>query len=240
MRGSSSAIAADGSSALMPMTRVDSPWSAQPATRPACVPPDDVDETMTSGAGICCSSSPIASAKAAAPSGVEAPSGITNGRFRLVREAPRPPFHRRRAILAAIDVANVGAEQAIEQRVRRRLRRRRAVGDEDAAEPHPRRHARGGARMIRLDAAGRDQRVGALGDRLRRDEPQLADLVPAEAERNGIVALDEEPAILRLRAALASSREQLLDRRRRERERQASAAIRVAAISPRAAQVTLV
>ena len=102
------------------------------------------------------------------------------------------PFHRRRAILAARDVANIGAEQAIEQRVRRRLPRRRAVGDEDAAETHPRGDARGGARMIRLDAAGRDQRVGAVEDRLRRHQPQLAHLVAAESERNGIVALDEQ------------------------------------------------
>ena len=77
MRRISAVSAARGSSALMPMTRVLTPASAHPATSPACVPPDDEAWTMTSGGGICASSSMTAWAKAAAPSGVEAPIGMT-------------------------------------------------------------------------------------------------------------------------------------------------------------------
>ena len=58
--GSSPSSAAAGSSALMPTTRVRTPASAQPATSPACVPPDDVEWTMTSGGAICSSSSATA------------------------------------------------------------------------------------------------------------------------------------------------------------------------------------
>ena len=46
--------------------------------------------------------------------------------------------------------------------------------------------------MVRLHAAGGDERVGALGLRASGDERELADLVSAEPERNRVVALDEE------------------------------------------------
>src|SRR5947199_8522534 len=44
------------------------------------LPPDDVAWTMTSGAGTWATSSATARAYAMAPSGVEAPRGISNGR----------------------------------------------------------------------------------------------------------------------------------------------------------------
>ena len=47
--GRRAASVAAGSSALMPTTRVRMPASAHPATSPACVPPDEVEWTMTSG-----------------------------------------------------------------------------------------------------------------------------------------------------------------------------------------------
>ena len=46
--------------------------------------------------------------------------------------------------------------------------------------------------MIRLHAAGGDERIGVLGSRLRRYQRELSDLVAAESKRNRIVALDEE------------------------------------------------
>ncbi len=81
------AIVPDGSSALIPSTRVDSPCRRQPAMMPAWVPPDEVDSRITSGGAICVSSSVTAMAYAAAPRGVEAPSGITNGRRPFARSS---------------------------------------------------------------------------------------------------------------------------------------------------------
>ncbi len=51
---------------------------------------------------------------------------------------------------------------------------------------------RGGAAVVGLDAAAGDQRVDIVGERLRGDEPELPDLVPAEAEGEGVVALDHQ------------------------------------------------
>ena len=67
-----------------------------------------------------------------------------------------------------------------------------AVGHQHRAHAELRRGRGGGARVIRLHAAGGNQRVGAFRPRLRRDQRQLAHLVPSEPERDRIVALDEE------------------------------------------------
>ena len=94
-----SRIASAGSSALMPSTRVGRPCSVQPATSPACVPPDEVAWTMTSGTTPCWTISPTARANPSAPSGVDAPSGISYG-WR--------PWRRRSSAIRAI----VGARSA--------------------------------------------------------------------------------------------------------------------------------
>jgi len=65
-------------------------------------------------------------------------------------------------LLALADVDDLGAEQRVEQRVGGRLRLRLAVGDDHRAQSHPGRRRRRRSRVIRLHAAGRDQRVGAL------------------------------------------------------------------------------
>ena len=88
-----SRIEAAGSSALMPSTRVGRPCRVHPATRPACVPPDEVACTMTSGTTPCWTSSPTARANPRAPSGVEAPRGISYG---------RRPWRRRSSAIRAI------------------------------------------------------------------------------------------------------------------------------------------
>ena len=118
-------------------------------------------------------------------------------------------------LLAPADVHDVSAEQRVEQRVGGRGLLRRAVRDEDRAQSHLRRGRGGRTRVIRLDAAGRDQRVGALVARARRDERELADLVPAEPERDRIVALDEEARAAADHRGKARHR---FDRRRLRRE----------------------
>src|SRR5262249_21988289 len=58
-------------------------------------------------------------------------------------------------------------------------------------ETQTRGRGRGGAAMIRLHTAARDQAGGARNPRFVQNEFELADLVSAETERNGIVTLDE-------------------------------------------------
>jgi hypothetical protein len=114
-------------------------------------------------------------------------------------------------------VDNLGAEQAIEQRIGRRRRRRRAVYDEHRAHPELRSRRRGRARVVGLHAAGGDQRVGAFGLRPRGDQRELADLVAAKPERDRIVSLDQQSwATVPERAAQSRQR---FDRRRRGDER---------------------
>ena len=90
------------------------------------------------------------------------------------------------------NVANLGAQQLVQQRVGRRTCRRCPVRHQNAAHAEPRGNGGRRAGVIRLHAAARDQRVGPLGARARRNELQLADLVAAESKRNRIVALRQE------------------------------------------------
>ena len=139
-----------------------------------------------------------------------------NGRRPGARQLPRRLVHRGRPLLARRDVADLGAEQKVEERVGRRPRRRGPVGDEHRAHPG---HRRGGGchpRVVRLHASARDQRVGARLDRLRQQEPHLADFVAAEGERQRVVALDEEAAAI---ADRGGEPRHLLDRARGRPER---------------------
>jgi hypothetical protein len=62
--------------------------------------------------------------------------------------------------------------------------------------------------VVRLDSPAGDQGVGPVGQRLRRHELELPDLVPAEPERDGIVPLDEER---RPAAELAAQAREIVD-----------------------------
>ena len=69
---------------------------------------------------------------------------------------------------------------------------RLARKDEMAIHPQAHRGGRGGAAVIRLNSSTGDDRIDALLQRPRHHEFQLAHLVPAESERDGVVALDED------------------------------------------------
>ena len=70
--------------------------------------------------------------------------------------------------------------------------RLRAVDDEHAAEPELRRGRGRGARVIRLESAERDDRVGVVRLRLRERVFEFPHLVAAEPERDRVVALDQQ------------------------------------------------
>ena len=72
------------------------------------------------------------------------------------------------------------------------------------------RDGRGGARMVRLNSANRDERIRALAERLGNREFQLADFVAAEAEWNGVVAFRQQAWSAAKRRSKAG---QLLNRR---------------------------
>ena len=91
-----------------------------------------------------------------------------------------------------------------------------AVRDEHASQTEPGRGGRRHARVIRLHAAARDQRVGPSREGIRGDEPHLADLVAAEREPDRVVALDEQA---RAAAERGAQPWQLLDRGGPGRER---------------------
>jgi hypothetical protein len=101
-------------------------------------------------------------------------------------------LHPGRARGARVDIPYLGAEQAIEQRIRGRLRGGRSVGYEHATQAQACRDRRGRTRVIRLHSATGDERVGPFGQRLCDDQLELPDLVPAKPEWNRIVALDEQ------------------------------------------------
>ena len=121
----------------MPMTRVGNPCRAQPAVSPAWVPPDDDACTIASGSdtGWAAARSILTTARAnaAAPSGVDAPSGTSYGTRPSARSRARELVHRRRAVLARRHVVQFGAEQRVEQCVRAGRGGRRTIRDEHAS-----------------------------------------------------------------------------------------------------------
>ncbi len=128
----------------------------------------------------------------------------------------RRSFHFDGSRLARRDVADLCAEQACQERIGRRTLRLRAVGDEDAAKSQPRSRSGGHARVIRLHAAARDERIGLIGHGIGGHQPHLADFVAAKGKADRVVALDEQAG-----AAAESVPEavQLLDRRWSGRKR---------------------
>ena len=171
---------------------------------------------MTSGGGICSSSSVTAWTKAAAPSGVEAPRGMTYGRRPARCSCSAAASISMARALTRGDVSDLCAEQACQERIGRRTLRLRAVDDEDAAKSQPRGGSGGDARVIRLHAAARDERIGLAGDGVGGHQPHLAHFVAAERKPDRVVALDEQAW-----AAAESVPEavQLLDRRWSGRKR---------------------
>src|SRR6266545_4094783 len=101
-------------------------------------------------------------------------------------------LHRRRTLFTGRDVSNIRAKQTIEQCIRRGLVLRFSIRNQNALQPESRSDRRCGARVVRLHATGRDQRVRTVRQRLRRYDVELADLVAAKPKWNRIVALDEE------------------------------------------------
>ena len=160
------------------------PASAQPATSPACVPPDDVECTMTSGG---------ANLLEELRDGVGERRGAERrrgaewdhvGAAGPPRAAPAAAASISVARASRVgDVADLGAEQSCQQRVRRRALGWRAVGDEHAAQAQPGGRRGGDARVIRLHAAARDERVGLPREGVGGHQPHLADFVAAERER---------------------------------------------------------
>ncbi len=154
-----------GSSALMPRMRVRSPTSAHPAMSPACVPPDDVAWTMTSGLTPDCREFDDAAG--------EAERAGRRGRAERHDERAAAgsahfrgdPLHHRRPILATGHVTDLGAEESVQSRVRGRLSLSRPVQHEHDFQPERGARGRGHARVIRLHAAARDERVGAVPPR---------------------------------------------------------------------------
>ena len=71
-------------------------------------------------------------------------------------------------------------------------------------------------RVVRLRHVGDDQRVGALGPDVAEAELQVADLVAAEGEAGGVVALDEEAR--RVRAERLAQPGHVLQRGRQVRQ----------------------
>ena len=117
-----------------------------------------------------------------------------------------------------------GAEQLVEPLVRAFLagRERRAGEDEMDGEPGPRAGRGGEPAMVGPAPAGRDQRVGALRQRLTDEELQVPQLVAAEREGQEVLALDPD-----VRAAAERRREALEPaERRRPVEQRGSAAAR--------------
>jgi hypothetical protein len=184
--------AADGSSALMPITRVGHARAAAAATRPACVPPEELAWTMTSGIELRGEFGDRQGKRERAGRGVDAPSGITTGRSPAARASARSDPWRVRGPRAT---RRSGPRRRAGRRAARwrSAIRRAAVGHERAAHAQPGRGGRRDAGVVRLHAAARDEHVGPVGERPPRHERQLANLVAAEPERDGVVPLDEEP-----------------------------------------------
>ena len=174
---------------------------------------------MTSGRRPAAASSATPRANPSAPVGVDAPSGTTNGWRPAAREVVGDLCHLRRARVAARRrSARIGAEQPIEPRVAGRRRRRRAVEDEHDRKPERGAGGGGDARVIGLQPAARDERVGAGGARFGRHRLHLPHFVAAQAERQQVVALHEESRARR-RPTPLRRRVSSIDRRRMRRER---------------------
>src|SRR5581483_1481591 len=92
------------------------------------------------------------------------------------------------------------------------------IDDQHAAKAELRGRGGRGSRVVRLHAAERDDRVGIVRARLREHVLELSNLVPAEPERNGIVALHQKA---RSRAQRRAKARHFLDRRRTGEQRHA-------------------
>ena len=103
--------------------------------------------------------------------------------------------HRPGPLSSRRDVANLGTQQLIQQRVGGGRRRRGSVRHQNAAQTELGGHRGGRACVIGLHAPARDQRVGPFGARARRNELQLADFVAAKSKRNRIIPLGQDDRV---------------------------------------------
>ena len=126
-------------------------------------------------------------------------------------------IHAGSAFGARADVFHLRTQQIDEQRITGRPRLLFPIDNQHARHAKLGSDGGGHADVIRLQAAHGDERVGAFGERPRHQHLQLADLVPARAERQGIVAFDEEP---RGHAEQRAQAREFFHRRRVRRQRQ--------------------
>ena len=169
-------------------------WSAKPAIIPACVEPVTEQTTIVSkktpSSRSCSATSPAQRAKPSPPSGwSDAPAGIGYGlppasstEASASSQLGRMPMSKPGRV-----EADVGAHDAREQDVADLVvddvgPLDPALLDEHAAEPEARGDGRHLARVVRLHAADRDERVAALRERVGGEVLQLAHLVPAVGE----------------------------------------------------------
>ena len=101
-------------------------------------------------------------------------------------------IHGRRPFGAAWDVANVSAEQTIQQGIAGWHSGRRSVRDQDAPHAEMCRHRGGRPGVVRLNASAGNQRIRTQLLCLRGHELKLADLVSPESKWDRIVALGEQ------------------------------------------------
>ena len=77
--------------------------------------------------------------------------------------------------------------------------------------------------MIRLNAAGGDQRVAAFGDGICREEFELPCLVAPQSQPGLVVALDEDARSAEERAGLKKQADDLIDKVKEIKQKRAEA-----------------
>ena len=213
----------------MPSTRRGRSWPAKPAIIPACVEPV-TEQTMTVSKKT--PSSALLLGDLAGPAREAEPAermvgGAGRDRVRLAAArldsaSASSQLVRKPMSKPAGDEPHVGAHDPREQDVADPVVD--GVGpvdpvllDEHAAEPEVRGDRGDLAGVVRLDAADRDERVAALGERVGGEVLELAHLVAAEREP-GVAVLALGPDLDRAAEVLGQPLEPV-DRRRPEQQR---------------------
>ena len=110
----------------------------------------------------------------------------------LTRQSRDGGVQRRDSLLATADMNDLGAEQSVEKRVGARRIRWCTIGDEHRVQAELGGDCCGGARVVGLHAADRDERISAGGQRFGGDERELPDFVASETKRNRVVPLGQD------------------------------------------------
>ena len=188
----------DGAATATPTTRASDDASRAPTTRPAWVPPVADGRTIAAGSIPAARAWPIAS-RPRGPGPPRRPARSRRRRRRTAasRLAAGPAATRWTSASRSVRWSVVGdvdrrPEHRVEALVRAGLVERRAAQDEVDVEARP---GAGGGRqpaVVRPAPARRHQRVGALGERRPDEELEVAQLVPAERQRQEVLALDPD------------------------------------------------